>query len=64
MELKPFKFLLDKQADTNQPRTREEVTELVTSQMNMLYDGHYSGDNSHQLDDIINIVCRQLNIND
>ena len=50
----PFTFLTEKS-----PLTREDVIEVVTTNMILLYDGRF---NEHEIQNMIELVCINLNI--
>lgn len=56
--MKPFKFLTDNKLE--RVITREEVIQTVTDNMQILYDGRAR---QSEIDDMIEQVCRNLNIN-
>ena len=58
--LNPYKFFTEGFQKTNQPRTREEIREMVEFNMNVLYEGRQT---EEQINRIIDMVCTNLNIN-
>ena len=47
------------------PKNRQEVTDRVTEQMSILYShGHFTENYDDHVNEIINLVCKHLNIHE